>query len=382
MAANDPPDQVVVRFNLSLGEVVPRRFASLTVAQQRRQRSEPFERHGMHWLLTVEKLPPSNGGNGFDIQVHLFCLSVESVVVDEAARANFPLKGEIPVHQVAQDGQARSYNAQEGRCCNLVGKRFPANAVYMPEFILQLKSGMTVSNEVEVSMMGRDELGGYYGGDWHGVGGLLLENHEFDAVRDGAAIEVTLRFLGKPYEVEILVDDPAIGSPKQKCKKGNAATAKPSKSNTRYGLMGGEDDSEDDSEDKADNAKEAESDDFANGLRASRSGGKQNQSVRRSGSKKSQSVMKKPKLTIVSNEALPSHVSTQNRLFGASNSRQPQWSTSAAKEVKPSVQTNTKQKPFSLSRAPNDTGNRGKTCTLFVAMAFCCHHLISSGVCS
>ena len=214
--------------------------------------------------------------------------------------------------------------------------------------------------------------------DSHGTGDYMV------AVREKSE---KARLRGDPgvnrndEKVEILVDDPNTGSPKQKCKKGNGVTAKPSKSNTRYGLKGDEDDIEDDSEDETDNAKEAESDAFAKGYRFSWSGGKQNQSVHRPGSKKSQSVMEKPQLKIVSNEARPSHVSTQNRLFGASNSRQSQWSTSATKEVKPSVQSNSKRKPFSLSKAPVDTGNRGKTFTIFVAVAFSCHHLTSSIVC-
>jgi hypothetical protein len=76
----------------------------------------------MHWILTVEKEAPSDGGNGFDLLVFLYCLSIS--VVTEYDRQNFPLKGTIVVEQLSQDGQTRSYNGTKGKCCNLVGKHF------------------------------------------------------------------------------------------------------------------------------------------------------------------------------------------------------------------------------------------------------------------
>jgi hypothetical protein len=144
-AATPPPDHVA-RINISLDDIILAPMISLTKQQQRRQMSKPFECHGMHWILTVEKEAPSDGGNGFDLLVFLYCLSIS--VVTEYDRQNFPLKGTIVVEQLSQDGQTRSYNGTKGKCCNLVGKHFPANAVHMKSFVLTLCSGWTESEEV------------------------------------------------------------------------------------------------------------------------------------------------------------------------------------------------------------------------------------------
>lgn len=145
----------------------------------------------MHWILTVEKEAPSDGGNGFDLLVFIYCLSIS--VVTEYGRQNFPLKGTIVVEQLSQDGQTRSYNGTKGKCCNLVGKHFPANAMHIKSFVLTLCSGRTESEEVEIFLENS-----YYGEDWRGAGGVVLKNHTFDPVRDGAAIEITLWFSTRP----------------------------------------------------------------------------------------------------------------------------------------------------------------------------------------
>ena len=86
--AADLPDHVA-RFNISLGEIPLLPFESLTQDQQRRQMSKPFECHGLHWLLAVEKEPPSDGREGgFNLCSVLYCLSID--ITDEAVRQTFP----------------------------------------------------------------------------------------------------------------------------------------------------------------------------------------------------------------------------------------------------------------------------------------------------
>mmetsp|Transcript_62122 Transcript_62122/g.71320 ORF Transcript_62122/g.71320 Transcript_62122/m.71320 type:complete len:242 (-) Transcript_62122:55-780(-) len=189
-------------FHLTLDDVILSPFVDLTVAQQERQRSKPFERYGLQWIITLEKEPPSDGdGDGdpkkFNILVVLYCLSV-SMNVDYHEQG-FPLKGDITVgHQ--DDGQpVQVFNALKGQVCNVVGKNRPADAVKMNEFNLSLESGTTKGDTtiVMLSYTG-DNLGGYYGPSWRGAGGLLLENHSYDSTKDGAAIKVTLQFKEKP----------------------------------------------------------------------------------------------------------------------------------------------------------------------------------------
>jgi len=62
-AATPPPDHVA-RINISLDDIILAPLISLTKQQQIRQMSKPFECHIMHWILTVEKEAPSDGGNG------------------------------------------------------------------------------------------------------------------------------------------------------------------------------------------------------------------------------------------------------------------------------------------------------------------------------
>ena len=198
MAAAAAPDHRVV-FNLSLNDLPVKPMGDLTDRQQRKQMSRPFECHGMHWMLTIEKEPPTiENGPGFNILAYLYCLSV--VYQEGKAGEAFPIRGDIVVDNLAQDGQARVFNAQRGIACNLVGKPFPASVVRMEGAIMSLRSGRSESNEIEVSMFSQDggDFGGYYGAEWRGMGGVLLENHIFDGVRDGAFIEVSVHFLGTP----------------------------------------------------------------------------------------------------------------------------------------------------------------------------------------
>lgn len=195
-AATPPPDHVA-RFKISLDEIILAPIVTLTEQQQRRQMSKPFECHGMHWILTVEKEAPSDGGNGFNLFVVLYCLSIPVVTEDD--RQEFSLKGTIVVDQLSQDGQTRSYNGKTGQCCNLVGKHFPAKAVLMEGFALSLCSGQTESEETEIVLNNS-----YYGEGWRGVGGVALRNHTFDPVRDGAAIEIRLWFLAQPRALQFV----------------------------------------------------------------------------------------------------------------------------------------------------------------------------------
>lgn len=183
-----------VRFPITLGDLVGGSLIDQPEAQQKRQRSEAFERFGLHWLVALEKLP-GDSNSTFDVQVLLFCLSV---AIDEEEMTNsFPLKGDIPIdnHQ--------AFNARRRQFCDVVGKGKPANAVLMKEgFTLTLQSGNTKSEETHISMWsiddkGDEDMGGYYGSGWHGAGEVLLKNHTFDPVRDGAAIEVRVRFDGR-----------------------------------------------------------------------------------------------------------------------------------------------------------------------------------------
>lgn len=195
------PNHTVV-FNLSLGDVVPGDLIGLPMEQQRRQMSKPFERFGMHWILVIEKQnrPTNNRRVRFDVIVYLYCLSVP------VNKRTFPLKGEITIDQLAQDAQVRTFNGTTGRCCNLVGKQFSADAVKIKGIILSLHSGETRSEEIIIDMY-KDEFGGYYDELWRGIGGVLLENHNFDPCRDGAAIEVNLRFLGTPRALRFVDHD-------------------------------------------------------------------------------------------------------------------------------------------------------------------------------
>lgn len=194
MAAT-PPDHRAV-FRLSLGEILLGNMVDLHPRHQRRQWCQPFECHGMHWILTLEKWNPENGGAGHDIFACLYSLSVPRKA---GTGDTFPLKGEILVDQgIAQDGQARSYHARQGRACNLVGKNFPANALRIDGVIMLLRSGATQSEEVEVSNFSEGFLRGYYGEDWNGMGATLLKNHVVDPLHDGQNIEVQLWFPDRP----------------------------------------------------------------------------------------------------------------------------------------------------------------------------------------
>ena len=186
-------NEVTVRFPLSLGQIPLGDMVDLNLRQQRRQRSSPFERFGMSWILTIEKKGPTTHGlvDAFNVLVVLYCLNVP--IDDPQSQQGFPLRGNI----TDQEGR----NAQTGQAFNLVGKPYPAHGFEMDEFILQLHSGQTQSDEVIVSMIGEDKLGGYYGRNWRGAGAILLEDHVFDPVRDGAAIEVMLRFQDQPTPV-------------------------------------------------------------------------------------------------------------------------------------------------------------------------------------
>lgn len=206
-----PPPDHVAKFNISLDDVALSPMVNLSEEQQRDQMSTPFERHGMYWLLAVEKEAPANGGNGFDIMVVLYCLSVP--VTSGYERATFPLKGEIVCDGTAQDGQAQVFNATTGACCNLIGKQFPANAVHMRHFAMQLVSGQTEFEEIEVSLLGPTDgdgegWGGFYGEGWRGAGGTVLFNHVIGSVHDGASFEVKLWFTDTPRAMRYVDLDP------------------------------------------------------------------------------------------------------------------------------------------------------------------------------
>ena len=199
MAAADHHQHSAV-FPLSLDEILLGGMVDLTQAQQRKQMSKPFECYGMHWLITIEK-QNSDNNQGFDIFVILYCLSVSLGGDDDVdGRACFPIKGEIKIDELARDGLVRSFHAEEGRACNLVGKNFPADALKMANgVVLSLESGATKSDEVEVDLYDTERnVGGYYGSVWEGLGGLVLENHKPESWRDGKSIRVTVLFLGTP----------------------------------------------------------------------------------------------------------------------------------------------------------------------------------------
>lgn len=187
-------ESVVVSFPLSLGQVLEGDMVSLSVEQQRQQMSHPFEKFGMHWLLTIEKKQSNPKTQEFNISVFLYCLSV---ALDVDNQDMFPLKGAIPVLHEPQDGRPRYFDATTGVACDLVGKNFPANAVQMKEFIVSLASGRTESNTA-ISIHAEDEADGFYNGKWTGAGADVLCNHTFEPTRDGAAIEISLTFDGTP----------------------------------------------------------------------------------------------------------------------------------------------------------------------------------------
>mmetsp|Transcript_13120 Transcript_13120/g.28479 ORF Transcript_13120/g.28479 Transcript_13120/m.28479 type:complete len:211 (+) Transcript_13120:60-692(+) len=197
-AGGDPRFVKEVHFKaLSLNELRVGPLVDLSVAQQRRQMSRPFERFNTHWLISIEKLLPSNvEGGGFDILVMLFNLSVPT-----NTPGGFPIKGRIDIDPaMSSDGQARVYNPRRSVVCDVVGEQSPADFILMKNIRLSLESGQTQSETI-VTMCtedGVDLLHGYYDENWRGAGAILLENHLFHHSRDGDGITINVEFLDEP----------------------------------------------------------------------------------------------------------------------------------------------------------------------------------------
>jgi len=189
MAANE----VVVRIARSLGEIADGPINDLKTDDQKLQRSEPFEKYGLHWLVSIEKEPPSDGGDGFNLVGFLYCLSVK---MGTKSKKIFPLKGWIEIPE-SSDNQPRKFHGRMGKTCNVIGKQAPADAVKIGTFELSLVSGETKSGDVKVDM-DYDGATLYYDEDWCGAGEVLLENHVVDQGAGGDEIEVTVRFLKMP----------------------------------------------------------------------------------------------------------------------------------------------------------------------------------------
>eukprot|EP00522_Entomoneis_paludosa_P001899 CAMPEP_0172468868 /NCGR_PEP_ID=MMETSP1065-20121228/62314_1 /TAXON_ID=265537 /ORGANISM="Amphiprora paludosa, Strain CCMP125" /LENGTH=123 /DNA_ID=CAMNT_0013226355 /DNA_START=107 /DNA_END=474 /DNA_ORIENTATION=+ len=120
------PSDCVVIFRLGLDEVSGP-FRDLTQEQQQSQRSIVFERFGMFWMLSIERVTATSN----DIKVTLWNLSValDSKDLEEFGEH---LKGEILV-DLGNDGQERVFNASLGTICNLVGRQYPADWIRMTE---------------------------------------------------------------------------------------------------------------------------------------------------------------------------------------------------------------------------------------------------------
>ena len=199
------PERLAVVFPLSLDEICIGDMVDLTKAQQRRQWSKPFLKFGLIWLLTLERYRKNNDEAAFEISVVLYCLSVTQT---PETFETFPLKGEIRIDHLGLPAGC-FFHAEEGRCCNLVGTHFPADALHMKKgVVLSLESGAIQSNEIEVSLMDSSgEVGGFYGPDRRGVLGVVLEDYKPDPCRDGRNIKVTVEFPEKPRALRYVDDD-------------------------------------------------------------------------------------------------------------------------------------------------------------------------------
>lgn len=175
--------------NLNLGEVRGP-LATLSAAQQRRQRSPVFVYCGLHCVLAIEKMENSIG-------VLLFILSVKFDPEDDTRdRTHLSNLIKDPIRATSDDSY---FHASEGQAINLVGKTFPADVVKLCPLDLSLRSGVTKSElSLEFPNVNQDVLyRPYYESNWWGFGLDLLTGHNFRPRDDGAAIEIGIRFSGK-----------------------------------------------------------------------------------------------------------------------------------------------------------------------------------------
>ena len=165
------PDHVET-FRIPLG-YLRGEMKDLTQEEQSRQIGQPFEKFGLWWLLTIERIGGDNCDDPFDVFVVLYCLSVEN-----DPDQDIPLWGDIKVGEEV-------YNAGEGRSINMVGMDVPAHALKLCPLELRLTSNQTKGDIVEVPM---DELGsspyGMYDRNWRGCGTTVLRNHKIDIEND------------------------------------------------------------------------------------------------------------------------------------------------------------------------------------------------------
>lgn len=194
-------------FPISLKDVKGPLIA-LTVEQQRKQRSPPFELFGMHWVITIEReTTPDNNTNkkrkrrgsesdGGNIAVALWCLSVQ--IDCPIRRKQLPLKGPIDI-PYSSDHAPRIFNGREGEVCNLVGKSMPAAAMRFDSVSFSLSTGCIDSGTKSVSSVLPDRFGDFFGGfydeTWRGCACIMLEDYKFDPLREGLAIQVKMQFL-------------------------------------------------------------------------------------------------------------------------------------------------------------------------------------------
>eukprot|EP00956_Cyclotella_meneghiniana_P027018 scaffold59772_cov43-Cyclotella_meneghiniana.AAC.1 len=181
------PDFSHVFSGLTLN-TVPCNFGDLTPRQQRKQMSPPFEAHGLHWVLVVEKYANEDGS--FDVHVFMHCLSVS---ITEEQRTKFVIKGDI-------SSGDHVFNGRLGQVFNLPGESFPAQALrFMNRVLFRLRSG-NINEEMESSTWSQANergfsFGGYYDGDWNsGIGGCMLKNHHPCSCVDDTQIEISVKF--------------------------------------------------------------------------------------------------------------------------------------------------------------------------------------------
>ena len=173
-------------FKFGLDEVSTS-FGYLTQGQQRRQMSPPFEAHGLHWIIALEKDESDENHGRYDFDAYLYCLSVP---IKEEHREAFVIKGDIQLGE-------RVFNGSDGRAFHLPGTNYPAEGLMFPKRVLfRIQSG-AVDEVVETNTWSDpSDQGLRFGGFYfqRGLGVRLLTEHVCDPVLDGGNIKISIKF--------------------------------------------------------------------------------------------------------------------------------------------------------------------------------------------
>ena len=176
--------------DLNLGEVKGP-LATLSVAQQKRQRSKVFVYCGLHCVLAIERVGKSDFG------LLLFILSVKfDPEDDQDDHKHLCNLIKDPINSTLDNSL---FYASKMKAINLVGKKYPADVVKLCPLTMTLRSGTTESEKfLEFPNINQEELyRPYYESNWWGFGMDLLQGHNFCPYKDGAAIEIGIQFHGK-----------------------------------------------------------------------------------------------------------------------------------------------------------------------------------------